>query len=409
MSAIAPVLETRAADPVQEAVVRLRRPSALAPALRAAGAALRAARIVSTHYKPFARARLLVETEEECGARDWLFVELYADAARAQQARAEGGAALALDGWDGLAWRLAHAPRLAHAAFCLDDQAFARFARAHALELPAGASPQLVRYVAKRRALFRCGSSPRALYIKCYRRGHDADAARNARLVDGAVPGVATPPVVAHDASLAAVVAREIAGERLTAHAGDAAACARTGAALARLHASALAPPARWTAAQELAALRQAMADMTRAAPELADPLARLADELAARAERLQLPDDAPIHGNLFGDQILVTPDAVGIVDWDDLARGDPLYDLGRLAAHLLYLRLTGAVTHAHVPALCAGYGAPDTARLRWHIALALPLRAKISALRPLAPRWRAQLACAVRAAAAILDGAELR
>lgn len=395
----AQVAGAQAADPVLAAVLQARRPSALAAALHAAGVDVRAARVVQTHYKPFVRARLLIEADSA-----WLFAEIHADAGRAQQALEESkeGARL-LDPWCAVLWRLPHAPRLAHAAFCFERAAFARFAQAHALDVPAAELPQLVRYVPKRRALFRCG----ALYIKCYRRGRDAQAALNLRALEAAQPlGFAVPALVAHDAECAAVVTREIAGMQFTTRVDDAAECARAGAALARLHGSGVVPQAQWTAADELAALRKAMADVARALPDLTAPLERLLDELHAAGERLDFPTDAPIHGNLFGDQILVAPQGTGIVDWDDLARGDPLYDLGRLAAHLIYLRLVGAARSDHVAALCAGYGGrPDAARLRWQIAVALLMRAKISSLRLLPPHWPQHLAAAVRAAAELLQG----
>jgi aminoglycoside phosphotransferase (APT) family kinase protein len=128
----------------------------------------------------------------------------------------------------------------------------------------------------------------------------------------------------------------------------------------------------------------------------------------------------APIHGNLFGDQILHDPAAergrrVGFVDWDAWCHGDPHFDLGRLMAHAVYAgRLggrSGGSVAAATGAVLAGYrqasgwDAVDRARLAWHMAAALLLRAKISSLRKLAPGWPRHVALMVEEAEHVIEG----
>ena len=173
------------------------------------------------------------------------------------------------------------------------------------------------------------------------------------------------------------------------------------GAALASLHSSSCRPAVRWTRAEELGRLRKAARGMKRALPELAPRIDRVMKRLAELDELLPVADERPIHGHLSGNQILLDGRRVGIVGWDALCAGDPLYDVGRLLAHLIYLGchekldLVGASDCSQ--RLLAGYrDAAHTPlsfdRLRWQVATALLLRGKISALRPLPPGWQETL-----------------
>ena len=121
---------------------------------------------------------------------------------------------------------------------------------------------------------------------------------------------------------------------------------------------------------------------------------------------------DSPIHGNLFGDQILVNGDRVGIVDWDDFCLGDPLYDLGRLVAHLIFMFRRGVARPARgasdIATLLEAYAREsgqnlEWPRLRWQIAVALLMRAKISALRPLPEGWVEDVKAALAEASKVL------
>jgi Ser/Thr protein kinase RdoA (MazF antagonist) len=145
----------------------------------------------------------------------------------------------------------------------------------------------------------------------------------------------------------------------------------------------------------------------------LGEPLRVLIGRIEALHRHLPAGAETPVHGNLFGDQILITAYRVGFVDWDDLCRGDPLFDPGRLIAHLIYLADERALDPAYMaPRLaalvrgCAGTmaGKAMWTRLRWQIAVALLMRAKISALRPLGPDWVERIAAMAHEAGRVLD-----
>jgi len=157
------------------------------------------------------------------------------------------------------------------------------------------------------------------------------------------------------------------------------------------------------------------MNGVKRALPAIAGRL----DAILTQLDPLPVPASCrPIHGNLFGDQILYDETApsrrVGIVDWDAWSLGDPHFDLGRLIAHFRYLGLlkrppSDAVAQC-VAALLEAYeeagGAPlDRRSLDWHVAVALLLRAKISSLRKLRPGWPRHFDLVVDEAERILNG----
>ena len=190
---------------------------------------------------------------------------------------------------------------------------------------------------------------------------------------------------------------------------------AAVGNALAGLHGSDMYPSASWSPRGELAALERAMDDVRLALPALDEAIRSLLQMIEHRGTELHWYDRAPIHANLFGDQILVDgTGVVGIVDWDDLCLGDPLYDVGRLIAHIIFVARrdradSSGVIHS-VQALLDAYmqGTKvklDWGRLSWQIAVALLLRAKISALRPLPPTWIEDIVASLAEANRVLYG----
>ena len=76
--------------------------------------------------------------------------------------------------------------------------------------------------------------------------------------------------------------------------------------------------------------------------------------------------------------------------------------------ANVIFLALPSPTPPA-VGALASGYraggGAIDPARLTWHVATALLLRAKISALRPLPAGWMNQIAWSVERTESLMEG----
>ncbi len=227
------------------------------------------------------------------------------------------------------------------------------------------------------------------------------------------------PQPVAYNARCHALLMTEVPGQSFTdlMHACRPDAFAEAGRILAQLHSSYISPETRWTPDRELAILQRHMQGVKRVLPELAPQLDHLIANLEHRSQELCFPLDAPIHGNLFGDQILYGREGIGVVDWDALALGDPLYDVGRLLAHLLYVagRQTLNATAPSAATRCSDSllsayesesGQPvDWPRLTWHVATQLLLRGKISSLRQLPERWQRHLVFAVTEAARVFDG----
>lgn len=397
-------------------------------------------RILQTHYKPFTRARIVAEATVEWTAgqfgpsRQLLFLQTFrsAEKARARFAKARrkpllscaGPPVFQLDEWDTVVWALPNEPKLRTLNVCLDSAVFRRFLDVQGLgpsESTALEGPRLVRYVPRKRALFRYQTSSQAgRYMKIYRRGQDEIAATNLQAVSAALPagkGVfRSPSLVTHTPAHRAVVMTELPGQSLTGqiHKAPASTFTNVGRALAELHTSWVPTTVSWSPQHELTALARAMTDAKRALPVLGLEIDDLVDELQRRWLDFRFDEAAPIHGNLFCDQILVHPDHIGIVDWDDLCQGDPLYDVGRLIAHILYLSLQGQVDRgravAIVDLLLRGYGQGSQRRIPWsrlrlQVVMALLLRAKISALRTLPAGWMADVASAVNEARQILNG----
>lgn len=389
-------------------------------------------RVMQTHYKPFARARLVVEARSAPAATGaWrnqlLYIHVYPSASEAHEEyeRAAEGAGLTgqspvvLDGESTVAWSLANGPGLETVDFCFDGHQFARFLVDHDLasaQMDAPPLPELVRYVPRKRALFRYGIE-RRVYVKCYESERDEQAADNLALLTLSKRSrFNAPRLIAHDRRRRALVMSELPGVPLTALMDRASPeiFARIGRALADLHGSDLKPAGSWPRQRLVAALLKAMSDVKLALPWLNDRLQRLLDLIGERGQELSFDDPAPIHGNLFGDQILIDVDQVGIVDWDDLGIGDPLYDVGRLFAHVIYLARRETLLERrvadHLGAMMDAYveetgRAVAWDRLRWHVAVALLMRAKISALRMLPTGWMDDIAMAITEADRVLTG----
>ena len=188
----------------------------------------------------------------------------------------------------------------------------------------------------------------------------------------------------------------------------------QVGQALAELHSSFLIPEKIWTPDKELAMLYRSLKGVSLALPELATQIDRLIDLLDNLAQKLSFIANFPIHGNLFGDQILYRADKIGIVDWDALSLGDPLYDVGRLIAHLIYLAGVEGIAAPRISAcaetLIQSYEKSigqliDRKCLNWHIATQILLRGKTSSLRKLPEGWQDHMAFVVEESQRLLNG----
>lgn len=442
-------LEPPLDDPVYRAVVGLRQPGALAERVRAtwsqgAGPAPRLLEVavLQTHYKPRSRARILAEAVIDADsparspASQFLYIQVYATSDEARRRFVGAGIKRPLDCFgpplfriddlNAVVWSLPNGPRLRRVAKSYSPEGIAAFLAKRGL-VPAGSTVlpsqlRLVRYVPRKRALFlhrpMPGDGP-TLYIKHYARSQFKKAAANLKaLAKAAAKGrldFRCPRMVARGCKRRVVVLDEVPGIRLTDLADPTPELfAALGHALASLHNSGLRRKRSWTPDGELRALGGAMSDIVMALPALAPALKTLVDRITGDRARIEFTARCPIHGNLFGDQILVESGRIGIVDWDDLCLGDPYYDVGRLIAHLIFVARQQGVEPARrahlIAAMVDAYGRDtgrqvDWVRLRWQIAVALVLRAKISALRPLSTAWIDELDQSTIEASRILDG----
>jgi hypothetical protein len=444
---------TAPADAVFDAVEAIRAPGALTAKLADAwpepgGIAPGVeTRILQTHYKPFVRARILAEMtglEDAAGRaiRQYLFIQVYPSAKQARRRFAAGASKHALlcagppvvlvEELNALVWLLPNGPRLRPAKIGFRPRKLRKMLRKllRRYGLPKETIPRrpglptLVRYVPRRRALFHHaapkGAGYPSVFIKVYAPDTYRIARRNHRLIRRAHRAgeldFQPPRVLVTNRRRRCVVLKRLRGKPFTdaIPACRAEAFAAVGAALASLHACSIRPASPWTVDLEVARLRSAADDMASALPALAPRLDDLVSRLDAGRPAFGRDEGVPIHANLFGDQILLRRGRVQIVDWDDLSDGDPMFDVGRLLAHACYVvrwaggdiaRLAGASD-----ALLASYrqsvGVPlPRERLAWHVAVALLMRAKISALRPLPPGWMPDIAACVEEAGMIVDG----
>ncbi len=445
-----------APDPVRDAVMRLRRQNALLACVRRAweveGAVhADSVQVQQTHYKPLQRARLVARVAGRSAGPDaeavqqYLFIQVYPSAEdavrrfegtdRKHALKCVGPPVFVLPELNAVAWSLPNSPRLRTAKIGFRPKRFGKFLRRQKLRrylmkrnvdpltLPRRPDPpELIRLVPRRRALFRYavpGADPSTtLFIKVYSPGHGRLAMQNLRLVASVTRrgqlGFRVPRAVSYSTRRRAMVMKGLPGVPLSDPriARDPQVLASVFRGLAALHGSGVEPTARWSPDAELDALDDAMVDMKRALPGHTGEIDRLVAGLRRRRADLHFEHVVPIHGNLFGDQVLIDGDKIGIVDWDDLALGDAEYDIARLIAHLVFLwrrasmprverqRIEDASLAAYTGA--TGHGL-DAARLRWHKAVALLMRAKISALRPLPDTWISDVAGCIDEASELL------
>ena len=393
------------------------------------------AKVVQTGYWPGKRARLVMKAnvvrENGKSSKRFFYAQLYPDAKsclrRLASALEKAGhyhhsrpPVFALPELNAVVWTLPNGPLLGRARLCFSSKKFRVWWTKIGLandRTAAVEAPELKRYVPRGRVLFRSShKAGKAAYIKFYTKGIVRQAVANLAMVnemEKPALGFRVPRILAIDRQARVVVMEEVPGRVLSELFGDHRALGAVGVALARLHESQLRPPTKWAVTAEVAALRRAMADVRLALPQSADSLDQLVERIEREAATLDFTACRPIHGNLFGDQILIDCGNVALVDWDDLCAGDPLYDLGRLIAHMIYAGLakgTSNSTAERTAVLVAAYESHSAAkvdpiRLRWHIVAALLMRAKISGLRPLSKGWRRTTKAAIAEAEFILSG----
>lgn len=378
-----------------------------------------------TNYKPFERARVMMEVTLAGGVTWQLFLHVAPDREAAGRELAQYGGLDLCNGEHSLvSWTLPNAPELGALAVLLDPAG--SFLATSAKLSTGGEPPRLVRYVPLKRALlvWRHPATGRRYWLKLINAAEAAAAALNLREIRAWYEhGAFTAPVprlVHYSPDLRTLVMSEVPGQPFTdvMLEGRREPLVEAGRALAQLHGTPTVPWRSWSFAQEHAGLRRHMRGVLRALPGLAARTNALVDRLGASTPRSEA-GFRPVHGNLFGDQMLFDVGAepgrrVGFVDWDAWCHADPHLDLGRLLAHLVYAAsiqgLSDERAAAAGEALLAGYmeiagtAAVDRERLDWHLATALLLRAKISSVRKLAPGWPRHVVLMVHAAERVLE-----
>ncbi len=464
-------------DPVYETVSHLRQPGVLEEGMfrawREAGVKVKRIRasefrILHTHYKPYDHARILVsatikrkkkkknrkEGEKRCiKINQYLFLQIYPVPNQAERCfkralqkrtrRCYGPPVTFLNDWSTVVWALPNGPKLGPVRNFFRPLKFTKFLSKFALVSPsfcatappagaprAGAPravaplPQVVRYIPRKRALFRLdvpGPNPSSLYFKIFSPGQGQKPINNLALLTQASDEkglkLRVPRILVQTRGKRVLVMEGLPGVCLTERmraADDPAVFGLVGGALAGFHQSGIKVSELWTSDEEVRRLETAMSDIKVVLPAMESRLNEVLAKISYQKKSLDFNEKSIIHGNLFGDQILVHSNQVGMVDWDDLCEGDPFYDLGRLIAHFILLtqqeHLEQAKVVRCVSSLIDGYAKvaekPITwNRLLWQTAVALLMRAKISALRTLHPSWIGDIPWAIGEAGLILDG----
>lgn len=434
-------------DPVFQTVQQIRTPGAVQEVLSRAwsqwtGKEPQEVRIKAgqTNYKPFERARVMAKAfvlpandQPEITLNLFLHVFATADAARKELKMGHAQESLPCDGppvflvphWKTVVWTLPNAPNLPELSQLMDVRRFRRLLMPNTMSgLRTGheSSPRLFRYVPRKRAILTWEHPDTGCryYAKLSNKKDGPLVARNFRQINDAYERgelvFSVPQIISYNPACRALLMTEVKGRQFTE-----VMCrflpktfARLGRILASLHGSSVQPKTVWTPDKELSALKRHMAGLKMAIPQVAEQLDSVIARLGDLSGRLPFIQNAPIHGNLFGDQILYSSDSIGIVDWDSLSLGDPLYDVGRLIAHLIYIAeqegISPAAASACAETLFRAYEehaimSIDRKCLSWHVATQLLLRGKISSLRKLSEGWQEHLAFVVTEAEHVLDG----
>ena len=395
-----------------------------------------------TNYKPFRQARVMAKASV-LPAKDQpevtldLFFHVFAraDAARKDIQSKVGHAQdlLPCDGppvflvshWRTVVWTLPNAPNLRKLSQLMDAKKFCRLLMATTKSWPLvghDSSPQLFRYVPRKRAVltWEHPNTGCRYYAKLLKKKDGPRVSRNFKKINEAYErgelGFSVPQIVSYNPACRTLLMTEVGGRPFTElmYLFLPEPFARLGGILAGLHGSFIQPETVWTSAKELSALTRHMGGLKMAIPQLAEQLDSIIGRLGDLARWLPFIQNVPIHANLFGDQILYSSDGMGIVDWDSLSLGDPLHDVGRIIAHLIYIagleKIPPQTASACAETLFRAYEEQatwpiDRKCLSWHVATQLLLRGKISSLRKLPEGWQEHLSFVATEAEHVLNG----
>ncbi|MHC5005292.1 MAG: phosphotransferase, partial [Planctomycetota bacterium] len=258
---------------------------------------------------------------------------------------------------------------------------------------------QLVAHRPELRAVVRLEGSPRTFYAKVVRRSRLRRMLMTAwHLEDLAPRAFRIPDAIKADLRRGVITFAEMPGRALHERLAEAdvdAMLRDTGAALRSLHDG---QPPRHAPTHDAAAEVRVLRSWVEGVRELTDLDGAALAATAARVERLLL-DDAPaptatVHRDFHDKQILIrTKGRVGLLDFDQLASGEPELDVANMLAHLelrhLQDRCTAAGTDAAGAGFLEGYGSADLAgrRLRAYFEAT---RLRLACVYACRPRWRA-------------------
>lgn len=258
-------------------------------------------------------------------------------------------------------------------------------------------------------------SSPDAapVVLRAYRPADAEPAAAVVRSLAGAAPR--TPQLLGFDQVLGALAVEYLDGRPLDALLAREDVSGQqlqdVGRALAQLHGRRSADLPTRDMDDAIAAARAAAGQVAVLLPELGADAERLAEELSRRLARLAV-DRSVVHGDFSADQVVIAADgALGLLDLDRAATGDPAADLASLWASVRRGALADGSGHSRrdvTTALLAGYAdlraLPAQESVRTHAA-ALLLRRVVEPFRLCAPDWPRQSRLLLAEAVAVLPG----
>jgi hypothetical protein len=430
-------------DVIYQAIQKTRTPEALENAIKTAwNKWSNWVRIVNiapilTHYRPFRGGRVTLKAcaiQKDTGEfirEITFFLQIY-PAREAALSRVEKEVSrqhipppLFIPQLHAVLWTVPNIPRLRKLTELMKHDNF------HHLLLPEATEesdilceqpPKLVRLVPRKRAILTWNDprTQRSYFVKLFNKSDAARAANNFKLIMNTARqerfGFLVPEVIHYNSSCRTILLTTIPGKNFTTEMVKTvpASFGRVGRALGQLHESQAKPESVQHLKKELESIIHHMDEVKLAKPGLTGRLDTIIHILAEKFDNLSCPAQCSIHGNLFGDQILYDQDTIGIVDWDAFCIGDPLFDLGRLIAHLLFLagteRLPPLAVKTCVEAFLLAYQDRVGHRvnrqwLNWHVTAQLLMRGKITALRKLPAGWIRQLTFVVEEAAKLAHG----
>jgi hypothetical protein len=272
-----------------------------------------------------------------------------------------------LDDWNLLLWAFPNDPELPALVELSQPAKLVERVRARpqCFGLPtsariASAEARVVKYVPARRCLFELHighvdlggrQCSHRVYGKAYRRGQGPRAYRRLRaLWEGERrrdSPLRLPETYGCDEALDLVLQEPLPGLPLSRSLADPrlpALAALAGRGIAALHAMDLRLPERWTRIREQGELATKVEAVAQAFPQHAPRCRALRAHLLDLASRMGPPGRATVHGAFRLSHALAAGDRVGLIDMDRSALGEPAYDLGRFAAHLIEAQVRGRI-----------------------------------------------------------------